>query len=204
MTKPVDYACRHILGFSPEGALQRIHDAIIVPLLGQSGAAESFYVSWRPDETLSWFGPFGFLLIIPAVAYALVRGHRRIKAIAIAITGYLYIMAFAVAWTPANGRFFTVFYACGVVCAASFLPPWRLTGTGKRAIRAACAILLVYACICNTGKPAIGIQPALSGVKALISGNSDEAGKLFQTSLNQSIWIKVFHERNRQYLEPDE
>lgn len=186
LTKPADFVCRHTIGFSPQGFLQGVYDRLAVPILGQNGAVSEFALNWAADAHTSWFGPMGGFLILPAILFALVRGHRRLKSIAIAIVGYLYIITFASAWMPGNARFFTVFFVCGAVCSAAFLPPWRLTRRGRQFLQTASVLILVYACACNTLKPIMGIRPALSGIKALAAGDTEQAEKLFRKSAEQS------------------
>ncbi len=146
LTRPVDLVCQWMMGFSLTGMLNGIYDLFIMPIFGNRGAAVPFEISWMSAE-IFWFGPFGFLLVMPAVFYALVRGHRRIKAIAIALIGYLYIITLIFAWMPGNARFFTIFYACGGFCIAFLLPPWRFTRMGKQVFQMVSVLLLFYACL---------------------------------------------------------
>ncbi len=148
-TWPADRLLNWMMGFSLTGTLQRIYDMLVFPFLGNNGATIPFAIQWVPGASLSWFGPFAFLLVLPALFYAMMRGHRRLKAIAIALIGYVYIVTLILAWTPENARFFSVFYACGGFCIAFLLPPWRFTRTGKRILQVTSAILLFYACICK-------------------------------------------------------
>lgn len=148
-TWPVDRAFDWMMGFSLTGTLQKLYDMLVFPFLGNSGAAVPFAIHWAPGEPLSWFGPFAFLLVLPALLYAMMRGHRRLKAIAIALIGYVYIITLIIGWSPGNARFFSVFYACGGFCIAFLLPPWRFTRLGKRMLQVSSALLLFYACMCN-------------------------------------------------------
>jgi hypothetical protein len=115
-----------------------------------------FAIRWLPDETFSWFGPFGVFLIVPAVAYAMWRGPRRIKAVALAMVVYGYMVALVPAWSPGNAHFFTAFFVCGGFCVAFFLPPWRLTTMGKHVLQLLSIGLLVYAAAMNSSKPLVG------------------------------------------------
>ena len=114
--------------------------------MGDLGAAAPFSVSWAPGAAGAWFGPLGFFLVLPAVAYALVRGPRRLKAVAVAMAGYVYIVTLAVAWAPGNARYFTVLFACCGFMTAFFLPPWRFSSGGKRRLQVIGALLLFYGC----------------------------------------------------------
>ncbi|MBW1820218.1 MAG: hypothetical protein JRI92_00410 [Deltaproteobacteria bacterium] len=188
-TVPVDYIGQWMVHFSIAGMFQKIYNFLIAPLFGNLGAAVSFKIAWIPGETLSWFGPFGFFLVIPAVIYALVRGPRRLKATAIALVAYLILLVLVPAWTPENVRFFSILYACGGFCIAFFLPPWRFTKRGKKGLQIASALLLVYACSLNIMKPIIGIKPAQAGIKNLVAGQYSDSGKYFHDAAKKSVWM---------------
>ena len=147
-TQPLDLLCQWMMDFRLSGMVQQIYDLFVWPVFGDWGAATPFVINWKHDGTLTWFGPLAFLLILPAVIYTLIRGHRRIKAMTIALMGYFYMVTLITAWTPGNARFFTLFYTCGGFCVAFILPPWRFTKRGRQVIQAGSAVLLFYACVC--------------------------------------------------------
>ena len=119
----------------------------VEPLLGQQGAAAPFALAWGFDPHVAWFGPLGFALVLPAVGYALVRGPRRLKAVAIAMTGYGYLACLIPAWLPGNAALFTRFFACSGFMVAFLLPPWRLTRRDKLGLQVFCLLLLCYAAL---------------------------------------------------------
>jgi hypothetical protein len=196
-TMPVDIICQWMVHFSIAGMFQKVYDFLIAPLFGNLGTAVPFKIAWIPGETLSWFGPFGFFLAMPAVIYALVRGPRRLKATAIVLAGYLILLVLIPAWAPENVRFFSILYACGGFFIAFFLPPWRFTKRGKKGLQIASALLLVYSCAYNIMKPVIGIQPALDGIKNLVVGNYSDSGKFFHDAANKSVWMSTDWGRDR-------
>ena len=155
-TQPIDSLLNWTTGFSPTETLQNLHDRLIVPILGNRGAADVVRISWLPDEKLSWFGPFGFLLVMPAVGYAARKAPRRLKAISIALIGYFFLLALIPAWRPENVRYFDVFFVCGGICIAFFLPPWRLSRNRRHFLVFICAGMMLYAATCNIHKPALG------------------------------------------------
>jgi hypothetical protein len=157
-TQVVDNACRWVAGFSISELWQSIYDGTVAPLLGNRGSVTSFKIVWIPNEHLAWFGPFGFLLVLPAVVNAALRAPRRLKAIAVALIGYFLLISLIVAWSPGNARYFTVFFVCGGYCVAFLLPPWRISRRSRRGLQIAGAILLVYAALFNSGKPATGLM----------------------------------------------
>ena len=119
----------------------------VEPLVGQQGAAAPFALVWGFDPQAAWFGPLGFALVLPAVGYALVRGPRRLKAVAIAMTGYGYLACLIPAWLPGNAALFTRFFACSGFMVAFLLPPWRLTSRDKLGLQVFCLLLLCYAAL---------------------------------------------------------
>jgi len=190
-TRPVDIIGQWMFHFSISDMFQNIYAFLIAPLLGNLGAAAPFKIAWIPSETMSWFGPFGFFLSMPAVLYALMRGPRRLKATAIALAGYLILLVLIPSWTSENVRFFSILYACGGFCIAFFLPPWRFTKRGTKGLQIASALLLVYACSCNITKPIIGIKPALDGIKNFAAGNGSDSSRFFHDAAEKSIWINT-------------
>ncbi len=143
-SQPVDQFFIIVGGFSPHDVLLKWYYTLLDPLFGIKGAAVPFHVTGKEGEIYSWFGLFGFLLVNAAVLWALVRGPRRLKAVAIALTGYLYLLALIPAWQPENVSYFSFFYACAGFSTAYILPPWHLGLRAKRGIQAIFVILLIY------------------------------------------------------------
>ena len=136
---------------SPRQVIVGIYDSFLGPLVGQSGAAAPFGLAWGFDANTAWFGPLGFALVLPAVGYALLRGPRRLKAVAVAMTGFAYMACLIPAWTPQNGAIFTRFFVCGGFTVAFLLPPWRLRRSAKLGIQVFCLLLLCYAALGHWG-----------------------------------------------------
>lgn len=122
-------------------ALQSLYDCFIRPVLGESGAVQVFYLTWMPNETYS-FGPVGFFLVLPALFYAMVKGPRRLKAVALSFFVYFYLVCLIIAWAPGNVKFLGNFYVCSGFTIAFFLPPWRFTKKIKRIFQAGACFLL--------------------------------------------------------------
>ena len=156
-TQIVDNVFRWMAGFSISEVWQSIYNGTVAPLLGNRGSVVPFRIAWNPDERLAWFGPFGFLLVLPAVVNAALRAPRRLKAIAVALIGYFFLLSLILAWSPGNARYFTIFFVCSGYCVAFLLPPWRISRRSRRGLQIAGAILLLYAGLYNSAKPAIGI-----------------------------------------------
>ncbi|MGB7918538.1 MAG: hypothetical protein WCF40_00630, partial [Desulfobacterales bacterium] len=191
LTPPVDNLLRWAMGFSVSGLLQRVYESLVAPVFDGRGAAAAFRIAWGADERFSWFGPFGFVLILPAVVYAVRRAPRRLKAVAVALVGYFFLVALIPAWQPENVRYFDVFFLCGSVCTAFFLPPWRLSRRGRRVLMTIGAGLLVYAAACNEHKPAFTLPNGLasSGAGAYRAAPYIEGNRAARPiSASGSIW----------------
>ena len=161
LTPPVDNLLNWAMGFSVSGLLQRVYETLVFPVFGGSGTAAVFHIARGADERFSWFGPLGFVLILPSVVYAVRWAPRRLKAVAVTLVGYFFLVALIPAWQPENVRYFDVFFLCGSVCTAFFLPPWRLSKKGRRVLMTIGAGLLVYAAVCNEHKPAFTLPGGL-------------------------------------------
>lgn len=185
---PLAHLSRWMFGFSPMKLLEGTYRWAVTPFLGQAGAAAPFAVRWLPDESLCWFGPFGFLLVLPAVLYALWRGPRRIKSVALALVVYGYLVALVPAWQPGNARFFTPLFACAGFCVSFFLPPWRLTQSGRYLLQASCIGLLLYTAAMNTSKPLVGYG---SWLAAMYAGDNVVSCHPVIERAEHSIWKEV-------------
>ncbi len=144
ITRPFDSLIKWMLGFSPENILMKIYTSLFEPLFGNLGANSDFFIRHGKDAVFPWFGPFGFFLVLPAIIYGAIKGQRRIKAIAIALMGYLYIITLAIAWAPCNVKFLTPFFVCGGFLTAFLLPPWRITRMGRGFLQSFSIVLIFY------------------------------------------------------------
>lgn len=145
-TQPVESFFNNHLHLSLTNGLHFLHSVIVAPLFGDLGLAAPFVVDWKSPKFF-WFGPFGNLLVMPALGYALFQGPRRLKTTAIALTGYFYVIALVAAWRPGNVEFFTIFFTCGGYFSAIALPPWRLGKNGRKWLQSFCLILILQTLI---------------------------------------------------------
>jgi hypothetical protein len=76
-----------------------------------------------------------------------------LKALAVALAGYFYLITLIFSWSPGNARLLTVFFVCGGFSIALLLPPWRLTRKGNRVLQTVSVVLFFYALMFNTAKP---------------------------------------------------
>ncbi len=197
LTLPVDWACRYVLGFSPMGLVMGAYRATIGNLMGERGAAGAFSISWLPDPSLAWFGPLGFLLVIPAVLYASWRGPRRLKSIAVALIASFYLASLVPAWASGNARYFTPLFVCGGYLTAFLLPPWRLTKLRRTALQTLCLLLLAFSLVFNAAKPATSFR--FTGAAETALTERDWGGRrLFPGDrVTGSAWIESDWGRDR-------
>lgn len=183
--------------------LERAYTSHLGPVLEKTISLAPFAVNGALAPGTSWFGPFAVLLTLPALVYALIRAPRRLKAVAVATVGYVYLVALIGAWHKSNARHFSPFFACGGFTIAFFLPPWRLTRSGKRLLQMAAATMLIHAAICQADRPLIGWQHLLPATRALwhqdlrgIKGSMVEA-------VRESVWWEVFGKRPGRAASPN-
>jgi len=131
----------------------RVYEIFLFPIWENAGALYSFRILWRPHEDLSWFGPVGFLVILPAICYALLRAPLAVRVVALTLIGYALMVAWQIAWMPWNGRFFTLFFVGAGGCVAYLLQSWRERPGKIYVIYAISGLTLFYACTFNHKKP---------------------------------------------------
>ena len=129
------------LNWDTAPVLQSLYDRFIGPVLGESGAANVFSITDLPNAIFS-FGPVGFFLIIPALCYAMLKGPRRLKAVAISFLVYFYMICLIFSWAPDNMKLFANFYVCAGFSIAFLLPPWRFSKRIKKVFQAGACLVL--------------------------------------------------------------
>lgn len=190
LTWPLNALLSWVLGFSFNGLLIKIYNLLFFPLFGTNGASTPFVLSWIPSGQLSWFGPLGIIFIVPAIMISIFRAHRRLKAIAIALAGYVYVVALVVAWKPGNAEFFTIVFTCGGFCVSFLLPPWRFTSAGKKILQIISIMLLVYVCLFNANKPLLklpeifGNLPPYQTLESVHPKEENKTDKFIYTGLH--------------------
>jgi hypothetical protein len=127
--------------------LEEIYFWAVAPMFSPGSPVLAFDLSWSRGEGLSWFGPLAFFLVQPAVAVAMFRGTRRLKAVALALAVYVYLVCLIPGWHPGNGVFFSFFYALAGFFMAFLLPPWRLGIRANRGLQIICLLFLVHSCL---------------------------------------------------------
>jgi len=127
--------------------LEKLYFLAAAPFLPAGSSSPVFDLFRYPGEGLSWFGPLAFFLVQPAVAVAMFRGPRRLKAVAVALAAYVYLVCLIPGWHPGNVGFFSLFYAGAGFLTAYLLPPWRLGLRAKRGLQILCLLVLVHTCL---------------------------------------------------------
>jgi hypothetical protein len=189
LPQAVDRLSRWMSGFSPIRMMEEVQ-RIAGGVLGSAPAGPCpFSVVWLPDEVLSWFGPLAPMLVLPAVGYAAWRGTRRLRVIAVALIGYVYLAALVAAWSPDNAGLFAAWIACAGFLAAFLLPPWRISARGLRVLRLAALLLACHALAFNISKPLFGTRFLDAETTPLPS--TCAAGPLFLPDrVEGSIWLE--------------
>ena len=145
--EPLDSLSAYIMGTSFSSLLDGLYAKHFQARMGGRGLAEPFRLETARATAGSWFGPLGFLLILPAICFALLRGSRRLKGMGLALFGYCFLVALVFAWTPAIVEYFSLLFTCGGYIVSHYLPPWRLTRKGRILFMTISLILMAYTAI---------------------------------------------------------
>lgn len=140
-TEPFQKAIAWLAGLDLNASLTRSYHVLVSPLPGTVGEKYPFSLIFSGDGGVG-FGPFVGLFVLPSMAYALIRGTRRLKATIVAWVGYLYIASLVAAWHPDSIATLTPFWAANGFVVAFSLPPWRLRRRGLRTMQCALALLM--------------------------------------------------------------
>ena len=152
-TEPVQRMLVWLVGLDLSRLVMGIYNSLVAPVFGNAGVDGSFALIFSGSGGKG-FGPFALLLVLPAMIHALLRGPRRLKAVSVAWTGYLYLAALVVAWRPDSLAALSPLYAANGFVVAFALPPWRLRRRGMRLLQTAFALLLAWS-IVSAGWPPV-------------------------------------------------
>jgi hypothetical protein len=133
-----------VFGFSALTWIEEIYRATVEAWVAGKGAASDFSLTWTAGARAEWFGPAGFLLVLPALVYALWRGPHHLKTTALAMLVYWALVSLIVAWHPANVRLMTPCFAGSGFITAFFLPPWRIGRKGLAILQFLGGLMVVY------------------------------------------------------------
>ena len=139
-------------------------------------AGKPFY-----SEDHSWYGPLGFLLILPALLFCLVFAKGYTRIIALTLLSFFVILSYKVAWMPWNSRLFSLFFAGSGLCTAYVLHRFL---KGKHILAKTFRGIIVI----------IAIYVLLSAV--LLNDQKSTVPKFHSTSLLYNLYrsgVGVFH-----------
>lgn len=140
-----DRVCRWLFGAGPLAGLKLLYHGTVTAALDGRGAAAAFDWTWSAPYRFVWFGPTGFLMIIPSVVIAFWRGPYRLKSTALALWVYWILVCLIVAWRPENVRLMTRFFVCSGFLMAFALPPWRLRRNGRMLLQLLGLLIMAHA-----------------------------------------------------------
>ncbi len=151
----VDNVLQWTFGWRLVDTIESVYHQTVGVWAGSKDAVEAFELNWAPDNPWTWFGPVGFLMIVPAMVHALRLGPHRLKTTALAMLTYWSLIALIVAWQPSNVRLMTPLFVCSGFFTAFLLPPWRIGRTGCRVLQWICLAMIVYALLTYPGHSAL-------------------------------------------------
>lgn len=186
---PTDVLSKMLIGEQISNLLERAYEMVLYPVIGDSGAAWPNVVmpfslsdqSWGDGENGAWFGPFGFLFVIPALVLSLVRGTSYLRMAGIVLVAYVVILSWQVAWMPWNGRFFGPVFVGSAGCLGFWLARWR-TRWGIHTVQIAALSILIYCCAVNQAKSLLGPGAMRKSAQQLT---------LAPGLIEQSIWAQT-------------
>jgi hypothetical protein len=160
LLRPVDQLWASLWGWSLTGALQTFYDSLLAPLLGKAGFAEiakdqSFEIVWEPREYVSWFGPMGIFLIVPAVFWCVFKEKGLPRVMGLVTILLVLAISYKIGWSPWKSRFFTLVFTCSGLCVAMFLKHLNPNQWWLSSLRWLSVAILLYASLYNYTKPMI-------------------------------------------------
>jgi hypothetical protein len=191
LTPALDAGGELLAGKRPTLTLQQAYDHLVAPWAMGRGAGVPFTVRWELSRDHAGFGPAGFLLILPALGYCLLRGPRRLKSVALAFTGYLLLVCLVAAWHPGYAIHTGYLYICSGFLVAHFLPPWRLKRGARKVICAVCLALLVATATGNADKPIADLDMAATGLHNILTGRISLGIENMGSALKRGAWYPL-------------
>ena len=176
--------------------LERVYELVLYPVIGDSGAAwphkiQPFELSnwnWGDGENAAWFGPFGFLLVIPALVYTLLCGSAYLRMVSIVLVVYTVVLSWQLSWMPWHCRFFGPVFVGGAGCLGYWMARWERRWK-LQAMQIVALSILVYCCVINQAKLLVGVPFMQSMMQFTLVPGLDEQG----------IWAKTNWGRDRHY-----
>ncbi len=175
----------HLFGQPLSAGLQGLYNSVFADVFGDAGASYPFRVTWSTHESKAWFGPLGFLVVLPSCAVAALRGPRFLRALAMILFAYFFIVAWQVAWMEWNGRFFAICFAAGGACVAWVLDRWKVRPWAVDLLFVSSFLMLTYAGGFNEKKP---LFPLVARFDLFLQGFAED-----------NIWVQARGGLDRYY-----
>ncbi len=144
-------------------------------------------------EDISWFGIFGFILVIPCIVYGMFKEDLFIRAVSINLISYSLILCNQLAWQPWANRFFSLFFgSSGVLIACAFNQIQSNKCIGKL-ITIISIFTLIYVATFNNPKPLFK--------EPFTTTNLTHFNPIYWTNAitEKSIWSKTNLGKNRTF-----
>jgi Dolichyl-phosphate-mannose-protein mannosyltransferase len=192
LLQPTDIIFRGIFKVKLSSLISNVYNLYLDPIFGDAGCfRSSIYLPlchpltliWRPQEDESWYGPFGFILIIPAILYVAIKGRKSLRAYCLILIIYLCLFSYVVNYASFN-RFLLLFFAASGAPVAYILDLYFKKDFIHRLIRYLSILFLFYACLFNLHKPLLTTHNLADVPHSLAHDN---------------IWIKTRFGFNRTY-----
>ncbi|MFB2934116.1 glycosyltransferase family 39 protein [Aerosakkonemataceae cyanobacterium BLCC-F154] len=156
--EPGNIIVRRLIAISFTELLQKIYNTFLYPIFGDAATNERlgpFQLSWWSHEDMAWFGPLGFLLVIPAILYSVIKGRKFLRASGLTLLGYIFILSYALAWNPFHNRYVSVFFVASGGCVAYFIKSFEQKKLLLNLVKYTSILILITACFINVAKPLI-------------------------------------------------
>lgn len=197
LSQLADFWSQRFLNLRISHELYKIYEILFNPFFGNAGIIQpisfngivqsiSFNIEWHLDEDLSWFGPWGFLIVTPAVIWTAIKGNQSLKAASLTLLGCFLIICYQIVWMPWNNRFFSLFFASSSLCVAYFLNTFFHKKICIIFLRYTSILILLVTCIFNNTKPLLPLE----------FKSFDDINNYVK---NESIWAKTNFGNNRLY-----
>ena len=194
---PTDVLSEWLSGEKISDLLEKVYEQVLYPVIGDSGAAWPHNIvpltlsdwNWGDGENGAWFGPFGFLLVIPALVYAIASGSAYLRMVSIVMVVYAVVLSWQVSWMPWNCRFFGPVFVGASGCLGFCLARWQ-TRRSLQTMQIVALSILVYCCAVNQAKSLLG------------PGAMEQSARQFTLApglIEQSIWVQTDWGRDRHY-----
>ncbi|MEK6766548.1 MAG: hypothetical protein AABY49_10045 [Planctomycetota bacterium] len=170
---PVDALSDWLCGVKISDLLERAYETLLYPVIGDLGSAfpnnvVKFELSdtwtWGDGQNGAWFGPFGFLFVIPALVYTLLCGSAYLRMVSIVLVVYAVVLSWQLSWMPWSCRFFGPVFVGGAGCLGYWLARWERRWK-LQAMQIAALSILVYCCVINQDKLLVGPGHLMQSMK---------------------------------------